>query len=140
LRPLAGDAAYLIFSLGILGTGLLAVPILAGSSAYAVGEAMRWPIGLERPLKKAKAFYAVIAASTSVGLLLNILGVDPIRALYLSAVLNGVLAAPVMAVTILLASNPKVMKQFVISRRLRIVAWVATGLMFAAAIGCVFDT
>jgi Mn2+/Fe2+ NRAMP family transporter len=99
LRPIAGAFASLLFSLGVIGTGLLALPVLGGSAAYAVGEALRWPVGLERKTKEAKAFYAVLALATLVGLALNFTKVDAIKALVWAAVINGVTAAPVIRVT-----------------------------------------
>jgi Mn2+/Fe2+ NRAMP family transporter len=96
LCPIAGAFASLLFSLGVIGTGLLALPVLGGSAAYAVGEALRWPVGLERKAKEAKAFYAVLALATLVGLALNFTKVDAIKALVWAAVINGVTAAPVI--------------------------------------------
>ena len=97
LKPLAGIFAELIFALGIIGTGLLAIPVLAGSLAYAIGEGRKWPVGLSRKPKNAIAFYAVIAVSVLLGIGLNFTALDPIKALYWSTVINGVMAAPVMA-------------------------------------------
>lgn len=134
LRPLAGRFAFLLFSLGIIGTGLLAVPVLAGSSAFALAEAFRWRRGLDlSPLRGAR-FYGVIAASTLVGVALGFSPVDPIKALYWAAVLNGVISAPIMAAMMLMASNPGVMGDFVISTRLKVLGWFATGVM-AVAVG-----
>jgi NRAMP (natural resistance-associated macrophage protein)-like metal ion transporter len=135
LRPVAGNLAFLMFSLGIIGTGLLAVPVLAGSAAYAVGEALRWRTGLERQLLEARGFYAILAVATLIGLGINFAPIDPIKALFWAAVVNGVVAPPVMVILMLMASNPKVMKQFTISRRLRILGWMATVLMTLATIG-----
>jgi hypothetical protein len=98
LRPIAGALAETIFALGVIGTGLLSVPVLAGSAAYAVGEARKWPTGLARQPMEAKAFYAVICIATIVGMIMNFTPIDPIRALYWSAVINGVVAVPVMAI------------------------------------------
>ena len=131
LRPVAGDFAFALFAMGIIGTGMLAVPILAGSAAYAVSESFGWVEGLDRQPREAKAFYATIAAATLAGLLLNYIGVDPIKALYWAAVVNGVLAAPLMAVMMLIASNPAVMKKLVIGRRLKVGGWFATAVMAA---------
>ncbi len=105
LQPVAGKAAFLIFAIGIIGTGMLAVPVLAGSSAYAVGETFRWHVGLARRPGRAKAFYAVIAVATLLGVLLNFSPIDPIKALFWSAVINGVVAVPVMVLMMMLASN-----------------------------------
>jgi len=137
LKPLAGSFAEAVFALGIVGTGLLAVPVLAGSAAYAVGEAFRWPTGLARAPKEAKAFYATIAVATLAGALMNFSPIDPIRALYWSAVLNGVVAVPIMAVMMLMASNPKVMGQFTIELPLRVFGWLSTVVMALAAIGMI---
>ena len=112
LRPIAGEFAFLIFALGIIGTGLMAVPVLAGSAAYAIGEALRWPVGLARRPKEARAFYATLAAATAIGTIINFLPIDPIRALYWSAVINGVMAAPIIVVMMNLASDPRVMARF----------------------------
>jgi NRAMP (natural resistance-associated macrophage protein)-like metal ion transporter len=137
LKPLAGSFAEALFALGIVGTGLLAVPVLAGSAAYAVGEAFRWPTGLARAPKEAKAFYATIAIATLAGALMNFTPIDPIRALYWSAVLNGVVAVPIMAVMMLMASNPKVMGQFTIELPLRVFGWLSTIVMALAAAGMI---
>jgi NRAMP (natural resistance-associated macrophage protein)-like metal ion transporter len=137
LRPVAGTFAFLIFTLGILGTGLLSVPVLAGSAAYALGEARKWPVGLARRPKEAKAFYATIAVATLLGAAINLSPLDPIKALYWSAVINGVVAVPVMAIMMLITANTKIMKRFTLPTPLRILGWVATGVMGAAAIGMV---
>src|SRR6516165_3391478 len=105
LRPLAGTFAELIFALGIIGTGLLAVPVLAGSTAYAIGEGGKWPVGLSRKPKRAVAFYAVLAFSVLIGIGLNFTPLDPIKALYWSAVINGVLAPPIMILMMLLVGQ-----------------------------------
>jgi NRAMP (natural resistance-associated macrophage protein)-like metal ion transporter len=112
LRPLAGVFAEAIFALGIIGTGLLAIPVLAGSTAYAIGEGRKWPVGLSRKPKKAVAFYAVLAVSVFLGIGLNFTPLDPIKALYWSAVVNGVLAPPVMVLLMLLVRKQKVMPTF----------------------------
>jgi NRAMP (natural resistance-associated macrophage protein)-like metal ion transporter len=133
LRPAAGRLAYLLFALGIIGTGLLAVPVLAGSAAYAVGEAYGWPVGLEKKPRRAPWFYATIAISTSAGVLLNATHVDPIKALFWSAVVNGVSSAPIMVVIMLLATRRQVMGAFRLPPRLRVLGWSATGVMMVAA-------
>lgn len=135
LRPLAGPFAFTIFALGIIGTGLLAVPVLAGSAAYAVGEARNWPIGLGRRPLKARAFYATIALATLVGGGMNFIGIDPVRALIWSAVVNGVVAVPIMVMMVLMACRPDVMGRFVLGAWLRGFGWLATAVMAAAAIG-----
>jgi Mn2+/Fe2+ NRAMP family transporter len=107
LKPVAGAFAEFIFALDIVGTGLLAIPVLAGSTAYAIGEGRRWPVGLSRKPKEAAAFHAVLALSVALGVVINFTGVDPIKALYWSAVINAVMAAPVMAIMMLLVrANP----------------------------------
>ncbi|HEY2446930.1 MAG TPA: divalent metal cation transporter, partial [Rhizomicrobium sp.] len=135
LAPIAGRFASAIFALGIIGTGLLALPVLAGSAAYAVCETFRWNTGLDRKPKAARAFYGVIAGATTIGLALAFSPIDPMKALYWTAVVNGVLAAPLMAVMMLIASNGRIMGRLVISWRLRVVGWSATAVMAAAALG-----
>jgi NRAMP (natural resistance-associated macrophage protein)-like metal ion transporter len=135
LRPIAGPFASLLFSLGIIGTGLLALPVLGGSAAYAVGEALRWPVGLERKASEAKAFYAVLAAATLIGLLLNFTKIDPIHALVWAAMINGVIAAPVMCFMMLMASNRKIMGKFTLPLHLQILGWAGTVIMALAAVG-----
>jgi NRAMP (natural resistance-associated macrophage protein)-like metal ion transporter len=134
LRPLAGDFAFLLFSLGIIGTGMLAVPVLAGSAAYAVVESFDWGSGLDKKLHEAKEFYAIIALATLGGVLLNFTSIDPIKALFWSAVINGVIALPIMVVMMLLGSNERVMGRFPIGKRLRWLGWLATAVMGAAVV------
>ena len=135
LKPLAGRYAFLLFVCGIVGTGLLAVPVLAGSAAYGIGEARRWRVGLERKPKEAVRFYAAIGAATLVGSSLNFFGIDPIKALFWAAVLNGLVAAPLMVVIMVMASSPNVMGKFTIPRYLRVVGWIATGVMVCVCLG-----
>ena len=135
LRPIAGAFASLLFSLGVIGTGLLALPVLGGSAAYAVGEALRWPVGLERKAKEAKAFYAVLAMATLVGLALNFTKVDAIKALVWAAIINGVTAAPVMCLMMLLASRRNVMGKVTLPAYLKILGWMAAAIMALAAAG-----
>jgi Mn2+/Fe2+ NRAMP family transporter len=135
LKPIAGAGTFVVFALGIVGTGLLAVPVLAGSAAYATGEAFGWHVGLARNLKRAPAFYATIAIATVVGAALNFTPIDPIKALFWSAVINGVVAVPVMIMMMLLATRPKIMGRFTLTRGLVIVGWAATGVMALAAVG-----
>jgi Mn2+/Fe2+ NRAMP family transporter len=135
LRPVAGRFAFFIFAAGIIGTGLLAVPVLAGSGAYALAESFRWNEGLDRRLFKAKAFYAAIAVATLMGVALNFTSLDPVKALYWSAVVNGVLAAPVMAVVMLMARNKKIMGQLTLPRPMFLLGWGATLIMLFASIG-----
>jgi NRAMP (natural resistance-associated macrophage protein)-like metal ion transporter len=135
LRPIAGPFTFAVFAAGIIGTGLLAVPVLAGSAAYAVCEAFDWVEGLNHKLRSARAFYATIAVATLAGVVLNFVGIDPIKALYWSAVLNGLLAAPLMATMMVIACNPAIMGQFVLSRAMRAMGWLGTLVMAAASIG-----
>jgi NRAMP (natural resistance-associated macrophage protein)-like metal ion transporter len=132
LRPFAGEYASIIFALGIVGTGLLAVPVLAGSAAYALGEARRWPIGLDRKPKRAKAFYGTIVAATAIGALMNFTPIDPIRALIVAAIINGIVAVPVMAVMMLVSTRKSVMKVFTVNGPLLWLGWLATTVMAAA--------
>jgi Mn2+/Fe2+ NRAMP family transporter len=134
LRPLAGDYASLLFALGILGVGLIGVPVLAGSAAYAMCEAMGWSWGLERRAKDARGFYAIIAVSVLAGLLLQYSPISPMRALFWSAVINGVVAVPLMVVIILLAARSSVMGAFTTSRIVNALAWIATLVMGLAAV------
>lgn len=134
LKPLAGSFASLVFAAGIIGTGLLAVPVLAGSAAYGVGEALRWTVGLDRRFREARAFYGVIAAATALGVAITFAPVSPMRALYWSAVINGVVAAPLIAAMVVLGSRASVMGSLVLPWRLRLMGW-ATALLMAAATG-----
>jgi Mn2+/Fe2+ NRAMP family transporter len=135
LRPLAGVFAETIFALGIIGTGLLAIPVLAGSTAYAVGEGSRWPVGLSRKPEKAVAFYAVLAVSVLLGIGLNFSPLDPIKALYWSAVTNGVLAPPVMVLLMLLVRKQTVMGKLTVRGWLYWLGWIATGAMALSIVG-----
>jgi Mn2+/Fe2+ NRAMP family transporter len=133
LRPLAGELAFLLFSIGIIGTGLIAIPVLAGSSAYALAEALKWPIGLERPLHRAKGFYGVLTVATLLGVALNFTAINPIKALFWSAVINGVAAVPIMVVMMLMTTNKKITGGVRLPAVQKAVGWVATGVMFAVA-------
>ena len=139
LRPIAGRFTFVVFAAGIVGTGLLALPVLAGSAAYAAGEALGWHVGLARRPGHARGFYGAIAAATAAGALLNVVGIDPVRALFWSAVVNGVVAVPVMAAMMVLACRPAVMGRFTLGRTLQVLGWVATAMMTAAA-GAMFAT
>ena len=139
LRPIAGDFAFLLFSAGIIGTGLLAIPVLAGSSAYAMAGAFRWKNSLERAPMDAKRFYAIIVVSTLLGIALGFTPMDPIKALYWSAVINGVISVPIMLVMMLMAVRPEIMGKFVISMPLKLLGWLAT-LMMAVAVVAMFLT
>jgi NRAMP (natural resistance-associated macrophage protein)-like metal ion transporter len=135
LKPIAGAFAEIIFALGIIGTGLLAIPVLAGSTAYAIGEGRKWPVGLSRKPKQAVAFYSVLALSVGFGVVLNFTPVDPIKALYWSCVINGVLAAPVMVMLMLLVRNPKVMGHLVVRGWLYALGWASTVAMAFCIVG-----
>jgi NRAMP (natural resistance-associated macrophage protein)-like metal ion transporter len=139
LRPIAGVFTFALFAAGIIGIGLLAVPVLAGSGAYALGEALGWTTGLDRKPFDAKAFYGTIAVSTLVGILINFIGLDPIKALFWSAVINGVVAVPLMAIIMLMAMRPDVMGRFVLPRALWVMGWLCTGTM-GIAVGIMFAT
>lgn len=139
LRPIAGDFAFWLFSAGIIGTGLLAVPVLAGSAAYAMAGAFKWKKGLELKPAMAKKFYGIIAVSTLVGIALGFTPIDPIKALYWSAVINGVISVPIMVVMMLMAVRPEIMGAFTITRKLKILGWFATAVM-AVAVAAMFLT
>jgi NRAMP (natural resistance-associated macrophage protein)-like metal ion transporter len=134
LRPLAGEFAFLLFTAGIVGTGLLAVPVLAGSAAYAIAESFDWRIGLGRKLMEARGFYMILTIATLLGVALNFTPIDPIKALFWSAVINGVIAVPIMVVIMLMVARPDVMGQFVITPRLQITGWLATAVMALAVL------
>ena len=135
LRPIAGEFAFTIFAIGIIGTGMLALPVLSGSCAYALGEALRWPVGLARQPKQAKAFYGTIAVATLIGGALNFTPIDPVKALFWSAVINGVVAVPVMVMTMRMATSKHIMGKFQVRGLLRALGWLATLTMALAAIG-----
>ena len=129
LRPIAGNFAFFLFAMGIIGTGLLAVPVLAGSAAFAVAEAFQWRRGLDlAPLRGAR-FYGVIALATMIGVGVGFTRLDPMKALFIAAVINGVISAPIMVVMMRMAANPKIMGKFVVTRRLKILGWSATAVM-----------
>ena len=139
LRPIAGEFTFAVFAFGIIGIGLLAVPVLAGSAAYALGEALGWPTGLSRRPKDAKAFYGTIAVATLVGVFINFVHLDPIKALFWSAVINGVVAVPLMVVIMLMARQPRVMGPLTIPRPLAAMGWLTTAVM-AVAVAAMFAT
>ena len=134
LRPLAGPFAFALFAAGIIGTGLLAVPVLAGSAAYALGEAFGWPVGLGRLPREARAFYAAIAVATVLGIFINFVAIDPIKALFWTAVLNGVVAVPLMAVMMVMTMDARVMGPFTLPRALWAIGWLATVVMAASVL------
>ena len=135
LRPIAGPFTFLLFATGIIATGMLAIPVLAGSAAYGVSEMFGWTSGLYRRAREAKAFYATIALSTIGGVALNFTSIDPIKALYWSAVVNGVLAAPLMAVMMIITMNGRIMGRLTLPWPMLITGWLATAVMLLASIG-----
>jgi Mn2+/Fe2+ NRAMP family transporter len=137
LRPIAGVFTFTVFALGIVGTGLLAVPVLAGSAAYALGEAFGWRVGLAQRPERAPAFYWTIAAATFVGAAMNFTPLDPIKALFWSAVINGVAAVPIMVMIMAMASRRRVMGEFTIGPWLKVFGWLASGVMALAAVGMI---
>ena len=134
LRPLAGSLASALFATGIIGTGLLAVPVLAGSVAYGITEMFRYTASLDAKPWKARFFYAVIVAATFAGASFDLLGINPIKALYWTAVINGVLAVPLMALMMLIVRNPRAMGKLVLSPGMTIVGWTATAVMASATV------
>ena len=137
LRPIGGESAFALFAAGIIGTGMLAIPILAGSAAYAVAQSFRWPIGLGLRLAEARGFYAILTVATLVGVGLNFTDIPPVRALIWSAVINGVISVPIMAVMMLMAVRPEIMGRFTIKRQLKVLGWLATVIM-ALAVAAMF--
>ncbi len=134
LRPFAGEFAFAVFALGIIGTGLLAVPVLAGSAAFAVSEVFGWKAGLSHGFHEARGFYAIIIVATVIGTIMGSLEVDPIKALIWSAIINGVISVPVMAVMMRIGQSKDIMGELTISRRHRILGWAATGVMALAVL------
>jgi NRAMP (natural resistance-associated macrophage protein)-like metal ion transporter len=137
LQPIAGEFAALVFAIGIVGTGLLSVPVLAGSAAYAVAEGRRWPVGLARRPKAAAAFYLTLVLATVIGVAIDFTPIDPIRALYWSAVINGVVAVPVMVMLMALAARTSVMGDFTVTGWLRALGWLSTAFMAACVAGMI---
>jgi Mn2+/Fe2+ NRAMP family transporter len=135
LQPLAGRFASLLFALGIIGTGMLAIPVLAGSAAYAVSELFGWRASLESKPGKARKFYYVLSGATILGVCLNFAGIDPIRALFLSAGVNGIVAVPLMFSLMLISEKPAIVGKFVLPRYLRVAGWIATAVMLVASLG-----
>lgn len=132
LRPIAGKFAFELFAFGIIGTGLLAVPVLAGSAAYAVSELFGWKAGLSHGFREARGFYLIIAVATGVGTLMSAFEVDPIKALVWSAIVNGVISVPIMVVMMVIGQSERLMGRYTISRRHRVFGWAATGVMAGA--------
>ena len=139
LRPVAGDFAFAVFALGIVGTGLLAVPVLAGSAAYAVSELFGWREGLSKGFREARGFYFIIIAATGIGTAMGFFEIDPIKALVWSAIVNGVISVPIMVVLMMIGQSKKLMGGFTISPRHRAFGWAATAVM-AAAVAVMFAT
>jgi Mn2+/Fe2+ NRAMP family transporter len=139
LRPIAGDYAYLLFTLGIIGTGMLAVPILAGSSAYAISEALQWKFGLHQKLNDAYSFYGVIIFSMIVGLFLNLLGIDPIPMLIYSAVANGLIAPLILLFIVLISSDKKIMGEWVNSKFNTAIGYITIFIMGVAGIATILS-
>ncbi|PYS69344.1 MAG: iron transporter, partial [Acidobacteria bacterium] len=135
LIPLSGRAATILFSLGLIGSGFLAVPVLTGSSAYAMCEAFDWKYGLNEKLRDALRFYAIIAISTLIGLLINFLKIPPVTALFWTAVINGVLAPPLLVLIMLVSNNKKVMGKRVNGKLTNFLGWATAAVLFAAALG-----
>jgi Mn2+/Fe2+ NRAMP family transporter len=134
LRPIGGEFAFWLFSAGIIGTGLLAVPVLAGSAAYAIAGAFNWEKSLELDFMGAKKFYSIIVISTLMGVALCFAPISPFKALYWSAVVNGIISVPIMGLMMLMAAHPKIMGKFIITLRLKILGWLATAVMAVAVI------
>ncbi len=134
LKPVAGEFAFLVFSLGIIGTGLLAVPVLAGSAAYAVSELFDWTTGLSHRFNEARGFYIIIIAATGIGSVLSYFEIDPIQTLVWSAIVNGVISVPIMVAMMLIGQSEKLMGAYTITLRHRVFGWSATGLMFFAVL------
>ncbi len=137
LRPVAGEFAFFLFAMGIIGTGLLSVPVLAGSAAYAMAGTFHWKNSLERQPANAKQFYAIIAIATLVGSALCFMPVDPFKALYWAAVINGVIAVPIIVLMMAMATNPKVMGDFVINRKTRLMGWACAAVMTVSVIAMI---
>jgi len=137
LRPFAGDATYLLFAIGIIGTGLLAIPVLAGSSSYAISEGLKWKAGLSHNLRQARAFYGIIIFSVAIGFALNFIGLDPIRALIYSAVANGIVAPIVLTLIVLISSNKKIMGEWVNKKITTVMGWLVTLTMALAGVGAI---
>lgn len=135
LKPIAGRFAFELFAIGIIGTGLLAIPVLAGSTAYAIGETLGWTVGLAHRVGRAKSFYAVLCVSILLGCIMNVIHIGPVKALFWSAVINGVAAVPIMVLMMHLSSRRDIMGLFVLPPVLRAIGWMATAAMAAAAIG-----
>ncbi len=137
LRPLAGNAARILFALGLLASGFLAVPVLTASAAYALAEAFGWKHGLGQPPKRAKQFYVILTVSTCVGMLINFVNVNPIDALFWTAVLNGFLTPPLLALLMLISNNRAIMSSRVNGLFLNVVGWSTTAFMLVAVVALI---
>ena len=137
LRPFAGDATYFLFAVGIIGTGLLAIPVLAGSSSYAIAESFQWKEGLSRKLRQAQAFYATIFLSMLIGLGINFIGIDPIKALIYSAVFNGIIAPLILLPIVLISSNRKIMGEWTNHKLTTLIGWMVVGIMTIAGLAAI---
>lgn len=138
LRPLAGPGATILLAVGLIGAGLLAIPILTGSAAYAVAESLGWKYGLDRKVARAKPFYAVIAASTFIGMLINFIGLNPIDALFWTAVINGVIAAPLLVIIMLISQNKTVMGKHRVGPLTTALGWITVAIMAVATVALLF--
>ena len=139
LRPFAGDSAYILFALGVIGTGMLAIPVLAGSASYALSESFGWKFGLYRNLKEANAFYGVIIISTLVGVGMNFVGIDPIKALIFSAVANGMIAPAILVLIVMMSSNKRLMGNRTSHPILAALGWLITGVMILAGLATIIS-
>jgi NRAMP (natural resistance-associated macrophage protein)-like metal ion transporter len=139
LRPIAGDQAYLLFALGVIGAGMLAIPVLAGAASYAIAESLQWKYGLYRKLRHAPSFYGVIMISMVIGALLNFTGIDPIKALLYSAVLNGLIAPLILVLIVLISSSKKIMGEFANSPFITLCGWIITGIMVVAGVATIIS-
>ena len=139
LRPIAGQFAFVLFALGIVGTGMLALPVLAGSAAYALSSLLGVRKGLDRPLATAKPFYGILAAAMIIGVGISVSGLNPIKALYWAAVINAVISVPIMVAVMLAATRPKIMAELVLPQRWRILGWLATAAMALATVAMFFS-
>lgn len=139
LRPIAGDYAYLLFTLGIIGTGLLAVPVLAGAASYALSESFGWENGLHRELKEANSFYGIIIIAMFIGLAINFSGLDSIKALIYTAVLNGLVAPVILVLIVILSSNKEIMGRWVNKKSTTMFGWLLTIIMVLAGVGTIFS-
>jgi Mn2+/Fe2+ NRAMP family transporter len=137
LRPIAGEFTFLLFAAGIIGTGLLAVPVLAGSASYAVSESFNWKEGLYKKLKDAHGFYGVITIATLIGLLINFTPIKPFQLLYYTAIFNGIIAPPLIIVIMFVSNNRKIMGNYVNGRWTNIIGWLIAVIMSIAGVALI---